>query len=756
MPLALELLAALGTPNGESMSRRSSTTARPAPAARAIARLLGAALLTAAALTAPARAETVYALRVRLHPDAAAPGTLPAALQSRLETRAGTALTLVDTTRTGALELALSAPRDAAEVRDVLRALRGDRAVLWAEAAVSHGAAQAMRQRNARPIDPIPGARSGRGSKLLVRLADGVAPDWDALLPRFSDAVGVPLAAERQIGNVWVLRLAQAQSPERLADLAARLQGDPRVRYADPVLRRYPRFLPNDPMLAKQWALFDPVGGVNISGAWDLQLVRPTLGTTVAVIDTGILPHEDLQDRVVAGYDFISDPGNARDGDGRDPNPRDEGDWMDEGACGGFSARPSSWHGTFVTGIIAANADNGVGIAGMDLLARIVAVRALGACGGSDEDVFEGLLWASGVQIAGTPPNPYPARVINMSLGGYGSCPNAVQEAIDDALAQGTVIVVAAGNETDDTSNYAPSGCSGVITVGASNRSGDRAFYSNFGGRVDISAPGGDGDFANWVLSLSNDGNTVPGGDAYAYEIGTSAAAPHVAGAVSMMLARNPLLTAGRVLSILQATARNFSAGSACASGTLCGLGILDAGLAVASTIPGDLAAPPGTVPIVEYYRFDLDHYYIADPAEAVAIDADPASPNTRTGLLFYAWADASLAPPGAVPVCKFYGSAAALIDSYFFTSSPGECSFVAASWPGTWTFVNPAAFWVLPANADGSCAAGTIAVYRFDNNRRDFNQRHTIDLSVKRGMINRAWVPDGAGTNGVAFCAPI
>ncbi|HEX9300870.1 MAG TPA: S8 family peptidase, partial [Casimicrobiaceae bacterium] len=495
------------------MKRRSGTNvsrALPAPARLALATLGG--LLLAMSILQSARAETVYALRIRLNPNIAAPATLPPQVQRRLEALAGTTLTLIGTTRTGALELALAEPRDATELKTALRLLREDRSVLWAEPAIPHGAAQGTRKRKAavRGIDPIPGPASDLGSKLMVRLAEGVAPDWSVLLPRFTAAIDVPVVAERKIGNVWVLRLARAQPAERLADLAARLQTDSSVQYADPVLRKYPRFVPDDPMYPKQWALWDPVAGVNVSPAWDLQLARAPVGTTVAVIDTGILPHEDLANRIVGGYDFISDPDNARDGSGRDPNPHDEGDWKDNGACGGFSARPSSWHGTFVTGIIAADANNGIGISGMDLFAQIVPVRTLGQCGGTDEDVFEGMLWASGVPVEGVPPNPYPAKVINMSLGGLGGCANAVQEAIDDALAQGAVIVVAAGNETDDASNFSPSGCSGVITVGASNRSGERAFYSNFGQRVDISAPGGDGEFTDWILSLSNDGTTVP------------------------------------------------------------------------------------------------------------------------------------------------------------------------------------------------------------------------------------------------------
>ncbi len=248
-------------------------------------------------------------------------------------------------------------------------------------------------------------------------------------------------------------------------------------------------------------------------------------------------------------------------------------------------------------------------------------MRVLGECGGTDEDVFEGMLWASGVPIAGVPPNPYPAKVLNMSLGGAGSCPSAVQDAIDDALAQGSVVVVAAGNESSDAMDFAPSGCSGVITVAASNRQGDITFYSNFGRRIDIAAPGGDFDDGG-IISLSNDGQTVPANDAYANEIGTSASAPHVTGVVSMMLARDPTLTAGRVLSILQGTAHDFPLGSVCRNGNVCGAGILDAGLAMASTIPGGLAPPAGSAQVVEYYRKDLDHYYYtADPNEILFID---------------------------------------------------------------------------------------------------------------------------------------
>ena len=164
------------------------------------------------------------------------------------------------------------------------------------------------------------------------------------------------------------------------------------------------------------------------------------------MVDTGILPHPDLAGRVLPGYDFISDAVLARDGNARDPNPRDEGDWSN-GECGPYS-EPSFFHGLFVAGIIAANANNGIGIAGIAAGADIVPVRVLGTCGGTFEDIFAGVLWASGVNIAGVPANQNPAKIINLSLGGFGPCDQSIQEAVDDALAHGAVVVVAAGNSS--------------------------------------------------------------------------------------------------------------------------------------------------------------------------------------------------------------------------------------------------------------------------------------------------------------------
>jgi hypothetical protein len=342
-----------------------------------------------------------------------------------------------------------------------------------------------------------------------------------------------------------------------------------------------------------------------------------------------------------------------------------------------------------------------------------------------------------------------------MSLGGFGSCPQAFQDGINTALAQGAVIVVAAGNESEDATNSAPANCSGVITVGASTRQGDITSYSNFGRRVDLSAPGGDGQVSDWILSTGNDGTSGPGNPDYEFAVGTSFATPYVSATASLMIARNANLTPGRIQDIITGTTRNFATGSACGISGLCGSGLLDASLALQSTIPGLAMAPPGTVAVIEYYRPGRDHYFLtADPAEIGFLDLVLNSTWQRTGELFYAWTDPVLAPINAVPVCRFYGGG--LIDSHYFTANATECQFIIQRWPGIWSLELPAAFYVLPTDANGACAAGTLPVYRFFDNRQDANQRHTIDLSVRRAMLNRAWVPSGYGPNNVIFCTPI
>lgn len=702
------------------------------------------ALLTLCVAALPALAGTVSTLRVMLHPYLAAPGEFPAAARATLEAATGRTLTLSGATRTGALELDLPEAVSDEVAGALVKKLRVDRGVLWAEPVVAKVAA-----RSAPAVD----ADREPGRRLLVRLNDGAAPDWPGLLRRLSTLVGTPLTLVRQIAHVYVLETGSEQSIGTLRAMAGLIQTQPEVRYADPVRRAATFAAPDDPYYPQQWGLHSPLAGINVETAWALQ---PDLhDVTVAVVDTGILPHPDLVGHVLPGYDFISNPDRARDGDARDPNPRDEGDWS-AGDCGG-AEYSSFFHGLFVAGVLAANTNNGIGIAGIASGVQILPVRVLGKCGGTFEDVLEGMLWAAGVPIAGVPPNAHPAKVINLSLGGYGACDQAMQETIDLALAQGSVIVAAAGNDTIEAADVAPANCSGVITVGAHGALGQLTSYSNFGRRVDLTAPGGDRPVPDLIFGLTNDGPTVPTEPSYGYAAGTSFAAPMVSGVAAMLVARDSLITGGRVLDLLTGTAHDWPAGSPCLVPNVCGAGMLDAAAAVGSLLPGGGAAPAGTTPVVEYYRADLDHYFItADPAEAAWIDANLGDIFKRTGNYFYAWLDPANAPADVQPVCRFYANADTLINSHYYSANFDECLAVLLNWPGVWELETASAFYIQVPDADGHCPQHTLPVYRFFNARQDANHRYTVDLSVRRGMNNRAWVAEGMGQAAVVFCSPI
>jgi serine protease len=370
-----------------------------------------------------------------------------------------------------------------------------------------------------------------------------------------------------------VIQLSRKVSVADAARLAADLKAsDASVEYAEPDRIMHAMFTPNDTYYNQQWDYFDAVGGMRVPAAWDKSTGT---GIRVAVIDTGYRPHVDLQGQILAGYDFIADTTISNDGNGRDSDASDPGDWTTAGQCGtGSAASNSSWHGTHVAGTIAALTNNGIGVAGVAYGAKVVPVRVLGQCGGYTSDIADGIIWASGGTVSGVTNIAARAQVINMSLGGGGACDTTTQSAINSARSRGTVVVVAAGNENQNASNSNPANCSGVIAVAATNKSGGKASYSNYGTIVDVAAPGGDSGAA--ILSTLNAGTTTPGADNYVGYMGTSMATPHVAGVVALMLAKNPNLTPDDVEAKLKSTARAFPA--ACSG---CGAGIVDASAAV-------------------------------------------------------------------------------------------------------------------------------------------------------------------------------
>jgi serine protease len=467
---------------------------------------------------------------------------------------------------------------------------------LCAAALVAFGSLAA----NAAPQDAAQTRVITQTDRLIVRYKDAVDNSKGAMPARALTAARQALLARsgQQLGATMrllrstatgadVMQLSRTMSMDEARALAADLMArDPDVEYAEPDRIMLPLFVPNDPMYTQQWDLYEAKGGMNVPAAWDKSTGA---GVNVAVIDTGYRPHVDLQGQILPGYDFITSATIAADGNGRDSDASDPGDNTYAGQCGtGIPAQDeaSSWHGTHVAGTIAAKANNGVGVAGIAYGAKIVPARVLGKCGGYTSDIADAIVWASGGTVTGVPANANKARVLNLSLGGSGTCDTTTQNAINSARSRGAVVVVAAGNSNANAANSNPANCAGVIAVAAVGRTGGKASYSNYGSVVDVAAPGGDSGAG--ILSTWNAGTSSPAGDNYGYMMGTSMATPHVAAVAALMLSKNPNLTPDEVEAKLKSSARAFPA--ACSG---CGAGIVDAAAAVNAAAATATVTPP-------------------------------------------------------------------------------------------------------------------------------------------------------------------
>ena len=342
-----------------------------------------------------------------------------------------------------------------------------------------------------------------------------------------------------------------------------------------PDIKVYPQLRVNDPFLPYQWSLGESQGGIRAPLAWNWSTGQ---GVTVAVLDTGYTQHIDLIGNILeTGYDFVSDVFIGHDGDGRDSDARDPGDGDENNACG-LGVTSSSWHGTHVMGVIAAEADNSIGIAGISFDSQILPVRVLGRCGGYLSDIADAVVWSAGGLIPGVPSNTYPAQVINLSLGGRGRCLPYMQSAIDIANRLGATVVTAAGNEGRLASRATPGNCRGVVNVGAINAQGKRAYYSNFGLSVDLVGPGGEAsiDAFQGILSTVNAGVFGPERDAYGFYTGTSMSALHVSGVAALLYGLYPQADYRWIKKALMESARPTHFG--CRG---CGAGIVDAANAI-------------------------------------------------------------------------------------------------------------------------------------------------------------------------------
>ncbi|MBT9499761.1 MAG: S8 family peptidase [Burkholderiaceae bacterium] len=442
------------------------------------------------------------------------------------------------------------------------------------------------------------------------------------------------------------------------AALVKRLSQDTEVEWVAIDQRRKHYAAPNDPLFetvptgsggptSGQWYLKAPDAGgaarpdgnisssINALGAWERTTGSASI--VVAVLDSGVrYDHPDLAGKLLPGYDMISENLVSNDGDLRDSDASDPGDWLTsaEKAANSFykdcEVENSSWHGTQVAGLIGAASNNGVGMAGVSWGSKILPVRVLGKCGGYDTDIIAGMQWAAGIAVPGVPANPNPARVLNMSLGGPASCDptpsteagrtaTLYREAIAAVSAKGAVVVVAAGNGDPILGGREvglPANCPGVIGVVALRHLGSKVGFSDLGPEITIAAPGGNcvklgvGEACLYpMLSTFNAGTTSPGAsiytDSFRAAYGTSFSAPLVSGTIALMLSQKPTLAPAEVISLLKSTARAFpSLVSKNADGsdvpqcvvpngnyqlecycttTTCGAGMLDAAAAVAA-----------------------------------------------------------------------------------------------------------------------------------------------------------------------------
>ena len=471
------------------------------------------------------------------------------------------------------------------------------------------------------PVEVIPtNGFDGAVSRLIVQYESGVEANQSPGVATGTDsAAGIELIPESDLGEgLRTVRLTEPVTTEASEKIIEALEADPRVKWAEAeeVVTLTENADADTDYFSKQWNLWSSngvAGERTFSPTFGRSAEDLGQGSTVAVIDTGVTRHSDFGARMLGGFDFVSNhpelssvraPGGpevAFDGDyvdtdsfgqvGWDDSPSDPGDWR-----GVDPIRNSSWHGTHVAGIIGAQVNNSRGIAGLVPLANIVPIRAISWRGGLSSDIAASIIWASGGRVAGTDVNPNPADVINLSFTTKSACSATFQAAIDIALANGSVIAVAAGNANSDVSEYSPANCNGVIAVGATDASGQRAQYSNFGSGIDIAAPGGDinasGD--RGIYSLSNNGEQGPSDEGYAYRQGTSMAVAHVSAALARLAALNPTASPTQLQLLLTRSSVRPFAKTTCDVDTekTCGSGIVQ--IASNPLNPGQLTATAG------------------------------------------------------------------------------------------------------------------------------------------------------------------
>ena len=510
--------------------------------------------------------------------------------------------------------------------------------------------------------------------QIIVKWRDGAAT-VGTRVQKLGSSSRMRLQRKQQLAaDTDVLQLEHALATEDMSALLERLAADPNVEYVAADGRRWPHAVPGDPLFADQWYFQNTeISATHAEQAWDI-----TVGsnmTVVAVLDTGVrFEHPDLlrmaqAGKLLDGFDFVSQTPFANDGDGRDADASDPGDFVTAAdrtqapfnipACAEAS---SSWHGTRVSSLIAALTNNAEGVAGAAWNTLILPVRVLGKCGGTDSDIIAGMRWAAGISVPGAPINPTPAQIINLSLGGSGVCSTAYQSAVNEILARGVLIVASVGN--DGRAVAAPANCPGVLGVTGIRHAGTKVGFSNLGPGAGIGAPGGncvntpidtDHPCLFPITSAINTGVTTPGASGYTdhlvnINVGTSFSAPIVAGAAALMHSVNAQLTPAQYIALLRETAVPFPTSSPttteichvpagdvqnleciCTTQT-CGAGMLDTHAAVlAAQRPFAIAQAPATI-----------------TGTAVSIDARASFASNDRSITSFQWT--ALGITGATP----------------------------------------------------------------------------------------------------------
>ncbi len=483
---------------------------------------------------------------------------------------------------------------------------------------------------------PFRSAGAQPTGRVLVRWNQQVRTSTTATRSaKASRIAGVAFKSTPRSGDsIEALEPAEPLSPADLERAVARLEAAAEVELASLEYRRRLHALTNDPLLTQQWYLLSEQAAATRSDiAWDV--THGSDAIVVAVLDTGVRPeHPDLQGKLLPGYDFISNTLISNDGDGRDSDPTDPGDWvtrqevdqhsndvLDQDCLNDGQDVRSSWHGTRVAGLIGAHTNNAVGIAGMAWHTRILPVRVMGKCGGNDFDIMQAMRWAAGITVDGLT-NPHPAQVINLSLGGDGPCTSLYQATVNELNARGVLVVASAGNEGQGVSS--PANCEGVLGVAGLRHAGTKVGFSNLGPQVGIAAPGGNcvnlvGPCLFSIVVATNTGSTTPLASSYTdqlnFNVGTSFSAPMVAGAAALLHAVNGSLTPEQTMHLLRASTTQFpllsgvpmcrvpapdvgvqDAECNCTTST-CGAGMLNTGAAVAAALqPLAVIRTTGTV----------------------------------------------------------------------------------------------------------------------------------------------------------------